>query len=508
MASLPQDLISTDKMAQSPTPSRPRKPRRSTNPKLHQTSSPAPETTKTPFTPPHNKLHDNLIRHDQNGVLAATDRNARGRKKVDKPTPDNLKASSPTPKKPRSPQMTQQATITTPVKNVKPTTQAYAGPTFHASPAASSLPIPKFFSKQMTSADAPSSSSSKSREDSSENSSAKSEDSPTTMDALLVANDPTKDPSPLDIFFKADREEKARRISSSLNSLQVSRDNADANLEQPINNSESVSPTLLFKRRHAEYRTENSVSGILPSEMDASEKNQNSSSPTRASICLTDGQRSESSPTIMLTRATDSEEAAKAKTKALKQLLLSPLPQSPASAVPLSEGILSNENLPFSSPSPHSKQSGRSDSGSSTPKQGINHVNHKAHRQTDYGVPSYFKRHQSDVARGSPQPRPLSSGLRREVLPNSTIEGNEPSFAPSPSRVSGLHRPAFSSTSHNQRSNRETLPFTPNFPRFRSQDALKAAGQSDVSIRSMEDELRKILKIDLLNSGGATGVHT
>jgi Proline-rich nuclear receptor coactivator motif len=86
---------------------------------------------------------------------------------------------------------------------------AYAGPTFHASPAASSLPIPKFFSKSMPSAsNQPSLQARLEQEPESD----QSESSPPpAQPSTAIAEPPPNEDSPLDFFFKADREERARQ---------------------------------------------------------------------------------------------------------------------------------------------------------------------------------------------------------------------------------------------------------------------------------------------------------
>lgn len=89
---------------------------------------------------------------------------------------------------------------------------AFAGATFHASPAPSSLPIPSFLSKAL---DSPSVQETDhvSREPSPP---ATDSEAPTPQHRLLSA-DITRQESPLDIFFRADRAEKerARRASSA-----------------------------------------------------------------------------------------------------------------------------------------------------------------------------------------------------------------------------------------------------------------------------------------------------
>lgn len=97
-----------------------------------------------------------------------------------------------------------------------PAKQAYAGPTFHASPAASALPMPKFLSKSVPPTAASSETSLQARleqEPGSEKSSAT--ESPPPVDSKRMAPFLQREQSPLDLFFKADREEKARKASQA-----------------------------------------------------------------------------------------------------------------------------------------------------------------------------------------------------------------------------------------------------------------------------------------------------
>lgn len=95
---------------------------------------------------------------------------------------------------------------------------AYAGPTFHASPAASALPLPRFFSKSVP-ADTPGQSLQARLEQEKEHSD-KSE-SPGQEEATPAKPAPAQptavglprpSESPLDVFFRADREEKASSL--------------------------------------------------------------------------------------------------------------------------------------------------------------------------------------------------------------------------------------------------------------------------------------------------------
>ncbi|SPQ22376.1 02014265-639e-46b8-a8dc-075361ded92f [Thermothielavioides terrestris] len=114
--------------------------------------------------------------------------------------------SSPGPAK-------QGRTTPPPVTAPKPVeAPAFAGATFHASPAPSSLPIPSFLSKAL---DSPSAKDTDrvTREPSPP---ATDSEAPTPQHRILT-DDVTRRESPLDIFFRADRAEKerARRASSA-----------------------------------------------------------------------------------------------------------------------------------------------------------------------------------------------------------------------------------------------------------------------------------------------------
>jgi hypothetical protein len=99
----------------------------------------------------------------------------------------------------------------TPTITMTPSKPAYAGPTFHASPAASALPVPKFFSKSVPSATTQSSM--QARLDQESDKSDKT-DSPPLSDATpIIPTPPRHEESPLDILFKADKDEKAKRKS-------------------------------------------------------------------------------------------------------------------------------------------------------------------------------------------------------------------------------------------------------------------------------------------------------
>ncbi|KAJ8064357.1 hypothetical protein OCU04_006701 [Sclerotinia nivalis] len=85
--------------------------------------------------------------------------------------------------------------------------QVYAGPTFHASPAPSALPMPSFYSKSVPESPAIRTGSAIKEPDSSAD-----ESSQTPSSAQMFSDLSHREESPLDLFFKADKREKAEKI--------------------------------------------------------------------------------------------------------------------------------------------------------------------------------------------------------------------------------------------------------------------------------------------------------
>ena len=213
--------------------------------------------------------------------------------------------------------------VMTPVRSNNAPVQAYAGPTFHASPAPSALPIPRLFSKSVPVGEKTTSLKAMMQDASSESSSNKGDDSPTMRNSLQVNEAPVREASPLDIFFNADRAEKARRAAAACGEISSS----TRSPLQAANIPQSVSPIPEYMRNHSRHNTGGSTGGMFPLEMDATEKP--SSRPPSQYL---EPHRFESSPSVPSAQSTWSQEQAKAKTLALKKFLMSNLPQRPASA--------------------------------------------------------------------------------------------------------------------------------------------------------------------------------
>ena len=142
--------------------------------------------------------------------------------------------SRPKPRTTRSSRSTQQVPSTSPAttpgpgrnyrtsppqtaavpKPVLPQTQAFAGGSFHASPAPSALPIPSFLAKSMDSPTVKDTG----RANSEPSPPATDSEAPTPRTRFPVS-DPSREQSPLDLFFRADRAEKERARSGSSTNL-------------------------------------------------------------------------------------------------------------------------------------------------------------------------------------------------------------------------------------------------------------------------------------------------
>lgn len=139
---------------------------------------------------------------------------------------------------------------------------AYAGPTFHASPAPSALPIPKFLSRSVPAKSRPGPPTPP-PEDSSDsaNSPSLSPDSPSRAPIHI----PTRnEDSPLDMLFKADKAERAKNFHGSPASTHF------------------FGQMLPPRPPHHQHDSSNSASGIFPFELDGEGRNAHMSPPAAA----------------------------------------------------------------------------------------------------------------------------------------------------------------------------------------------------------------------------------
>ncbi|KXL50835.1 hypothetical protein M433DRAFT_416340 [Acidomyces richmondensis BFW] len=257
--------------------------------------------------------------------------------------------------------------------------QAYAGPTFHASPAPSSLPMPKFISRSVPNALGQVSLRARMNGDKTPEKEESSPEpdvvSPVNMDAHQ---------SPLDLFFKADREEKEKRRQASLAAPEMISRGLPAAQRQNTGNEWCKSVFLGELDGHVEDRA------YL----------QTLSPDCRAPI-----ERAHSTPNKMTPPESNQDEQRDTPTKSLKDLLFNNIASAPqrTTTPPGAHSAAPTDANMFNTPSPFQRPS----SGPSTPTPSSDQQNYALH----YGnrnLSPLFK-----AARADTPTRP--SGLRQEL---------------------------------------------------------------------------------------------
>ena len=480
-----------------------KRPNRSQHSASKLTQASDQENKMDPLTPPRPITQAMSTSTDAPISVAMS---AKGKKKTNR-TQSNGQAfsSSPATTKERSPRTDSSKISMTPARASATPIQAYAGPTFHASPAPSALPIPKFFTKSLSPAEKSPSPKAVTQDHSSETSSMKSGDSPTITPSLRVGEDRTRDASPLDIFFKADREEKAKRQLgtplTSENGRTNSNQTSNTAFYAPISSGSVPGPW----KHHSRNAMESPLSNVLPSEMDATER------PKPTHVTTTgqhpDAYRSKTSPSIMTTR-TETDEQRKAKSLALKKLLMSPKPQLPPSG-------FTTGNIASGSPAPHSP------SPSPRPSQPIRHLAGLSTSTHSNSLPNNFPRSTQQRTSSPPinqftpilatrpsQRRTSSSYLCQELSSDSLNLGNGSPSTPTPYRSRNVHNPAIPFNNLSTQSNHNIPSPANGCSPFEARANIQSDPVRNNGNLEIEDALRRVLKLDILGSEGATGVRS
>jgi hypothetical protein len=350
-----------------------------------------------------------------------------------------------------------------------PSTAAYAGPTFHASPAPSTLPIPSFYSKSVP--ESPGIHAMKSLKET------RLSESPTPA---TFSNIQQQEESPLDFFFKADREEKARARSAS--STQTAVPTAGPFQPPAIPPRASQTPPAVISQNRPHHSNRNSSSGMFAMELDGESTAGTPYGPAFSTPY------SERINAAKFTRSYDQLPQAAQHTmssEALKAYLFSGYPP-PSSSVSFSSD---GENKASSSLTQDTQRT------ASNPGAGSRNSSFSSRAQTNHLISQDIK-HKSQNHRNLGR----SSGLRQEVTPKRTpteTPDGSAHFADSPttSRIYGN-----SSPSH--------IPKFTSIPTTHSTSMAPALASSDgnADIRGMEDSLRKILKLDSTSSNVQPGV--
>ena len=356
--------------------------------------------------------------------------------------------------------------------------KAYAGPTFHASPAASSLPIPKFISRSVPNVDKTSSLTSMMQQEAVDTTS-ESESSPLMPKSRLTQDHQIREDSPLDIFFQADRDAKA---------------NAQAQIESPAGFDGLRSGSTINVRHHSRQPTDSSVGGIFALEMDG----------VAAEISSSRTNSEPNTPAAKpMIEADDKDEQRKAQTLELKKLLLSPKPQRSAASSPCS-GTLSKG---LSSPSPKATPRG------GTPKLVADSTSTDQQRHALLLALAQKQILGTGTNTGFAPQRPPSSKLREEVSVPSSPGGQPPELpaTPTQTRVHKTSTPTNDRTRQYQNSYPSPYPslssgFTP--PAKPPGGFQNTTSPHSIDAKNIEQDLRRVLKLDAFGGDDVKGVRS
>ena len=264
--------------------------------------------------------------------------------------------------------------------------QAYAGPTFQASPAPSSLPVPRFFSRSVPNVGGqPSLQARMEGEKTPEQTPEKLDLSPDTDVVEPVTRSAAQ--SPLDMFFNADQAEKQKSRSGS---------NFLLSPETAIRRVPATEPRNMFQEsgRSIFLQELDGDSGDMPSPRTIPPIN-------RPAL----GDRAHSSPGVVPQTLRD-EEQREAYTKSLKNLLFNNVngPSPSTSTSPQVYQRAASDAHAFNTPSPFNRPA----SGSATPVSSVDQQNQYALHYGNRNLSPLFK-----ASRTETPSRP--SGLRQEV---------------------------------------------------------------------------------------------
>lgn len=431
------------------------------------TKSYSSDQTIQPATPPRTPRKDNQ-NVSQNPVSSAASGTGSKQKSRNKIRPKNVMTSPITTRNDRnnSPFSGVQSAGMPSTKPMNtPSAAAYAGPTFHASPAPSALPIPSFYSKSV-----PESPGAKGL---------KSIKGPlaTPPHAATTSNQSQREESPLDFFFKADREEKARAHSASQAAAVA------GPFQPPIDTSRASrtppAPSSLTRQGSANRA---SAGGIFAMELDGE---QNVGTPYGPAFSTPYSERINAARNNQTNRVLDQQSPSAQK----------PLDRSEALKAYLFSGpsILPSTSEEGPKPPPANSSTVNGYQASPIPLNGHRSAGlpNRPHHSSYQYSPDQKPPHSNSRASGR------SSGLRQEVTPSKTPTGPHNRTgaypkSPTPTRTYG--NASFSGAgAANSVAPQVAAPFE------------VSSEHRNLDLQGMEDSLRKILKLD---SVGRSGVST
>ncbi|EKD13511.1 uncharacterized protein L3040_008621 [Drepanopeziza brunnea f. sp. 'multigermtubi'] len=351
------------------------------------------------------------------------------------------------------------------------TPTAYAGSTFHASPAPSALPIPSFYSKSVP--DSPGFKGLKSL------TGAALPTASSTPPRTFPPREQAREESPLDVFFKADREEKARARSASSNKAFAA---ANGPFPPPLESSRSAQTLPTRSQQNSQTASKRmSSNGIFVMEMDGDRASGTPLGPAFSTPYSEriNAARSRDQSGVPIEGVSHGSQLSLERSEALKAYLFSnqsaPLVANPTS--PLVQNFNAYEVPSAPGGGPRSA-----------------------------GLPGgpYYNDHAPDPNASNDGPRAggRSSGLRQEVTNSRT-----PMKMPDRSQSYG-HSPVPSrnAPSNAYGGNNYATQFTSRTPYQASASPIGILPVNpDPRIQGMEDSLRKILKLD---SDASPGTNT
>ena len=426
-----------------------------------------PDTTSNmnypaqPTTPPRTPRRNNQAQNATQSIARENGSKQKSRNKKNKP--QNVNTSPAVKGRDRTtPPLggTQSAALPSSAKPMNtPSSAMFAGATFHASPAPSALPIPKFYSKSVP--DSPGMKGVGSLQESY----LSEAESPTPPKHLPSATTVQREESPLDFFFKADRAEKERARSASSSNPAVQ---ATGPFAPPPNHRNVQTPPALGAQRrpsHA-HRTSTGGSGMFAMELDGP---QGSGSPLGPGFGTPS--YAERINAAKNNRPREDSQNALERSEALKAYLFSDHNVSPPPNVTATT-IGSSPMTPKSVYSPNNQRSPAA-----------------APQSQHNGFPFTQERRANNYSNASGR----SSGLRQEVTPTKT-----PTMTPD-------RNTQFAHSSINQIYGNVMNPNHGNFLRNSSPQVASpsaslsygaSSGNTNMDLQGMENSLRQILKLD------------
>lgn len=447
---------------QSPTPVTPKEPR---NPRRNPKRNTTPHAQKNsllttpPSSPPRNSSPGGMATDSSNNAKSSKKKSVRSGKK-----PRDIPEASPAYSSEHRYSSSQPNNITTPQLKDSP---HYAGPTFHASPAPSALPIPSFLSK-------PASDSELEPALEFEDDNLEPEHDLNTTPSKPKSRSPAnneRSSTPLDFLFKAAVEARSSNPQPG--------PEADPKIRSPQTDSKA-----LPQRSHS-----GPTHGIFPLEMENQDAQGRQIGPSFAPsykerMNALRSSSSPSQPTASHSETDLDEDERRAKTEALKSLLLKPQPQQPPSSLRDITRRSASPNVPhFATPL-------RTTSGQPAT------TFHDVKQEEQQPMAGNITR----PPLSSKQPsRTQQSALRREV--SSFGAGDTPSAQEkdytrhgsyNQPNLAGYHDqgPGYASPMSQQPVAASALPALPAEQSPQIRDTKK-----------MEDDLRRILKLDSMPSG-------